>query len=83
MNFNKVKKLYVNNGVFIQKTAEKLLPIIALKNLEILDTSFNYLTNLKFFEKCNWKIKKLHYKGNHLKLDDIFPLKIIFKDLEN
>ena len=83
LNFNKVKKLYVNNGVFIQKTAEKLLPIIALKNLKILDTSFNHLTNLKFFEKCNWKIKKLHYKGNHLKLDDIFPLKIIFKDLEN
>ena len=81
LNFNNVKKLYVNNGVFIQKTAEKLLPNLALKNLEYLDISYNHLTSISFFEKCDWKIKNLYYIGNHLKLYEIFALKQKFKDL--
>ena len=83
LNFKKVKKLYVNNGVFVQKTAEELLPILNLENLENLDISYNHLKNFKFMKECIWKIKYLSYDGNHHTLEDIFLLKKKFNNLQD
>ncbi len=81
LDFSKVKKLYINNGVFNQKTANELIPLLNLKNLEDLDISYNHLTNFDFIEKCDWKIKHISYKGNHYKLKDEFKLKKMFKNI--
>ena len=81
MDFSSVKKLYVNSGVFNQKTAKELLPLLNLKNLEYIDFSYNNLTNFDFIDKCDWKIKTINYKGNHYKLNDEFKLKKKFKNI--
>ena len=77
LNFNKVKKFYVNNGVFTQKTAQSLLPLLNLEKLTHLNIGFNNLTNLKIImKKCNWKLlKNLAWEGNYFKSEE--DMKII------
>ena len=66
LDFSTVKKLYVNNGVFLQKTAEALFPLLNLKHLQELDINYNNLTNLsKIMKNCNFEfLKKLICDGN-------------------
>ena len=77
LDFSTVKKFYINNGVFTQKTAESLLPLLNLKNLTNLNIGCNNLTNLKIImEKCNWKLlKNLAWEGNYFKSEE--DMKII------
>ena len=77
LDFSTVKKFYINNGVFTQKTAELLLPLLNLKNLTNLNIGCNNLTNLKIImKKCNWKLlKNLAWEGNYFKSEE--DMKII------
>jgi hypothetical protein len=77
LNFSEVKKFYVNNGVFTQKTAQSLLPLLNLEKLTHLNIGFNNLTNLKIImKKCNWKLlKNLAWEGNYFKSEE--DMKII------
>ena len=76
LDFSKVKKLYVNNGVFTQRTAEELLPLLNLKNLENIDISYNNLKDLSpIIKKCNWKLlKNFTCDGNYFTSKDDFEI---------
>ena len=65
LNFNCLKKFYANNGVFNQITAETLIPLIKMENLEYFKINNNDLIDINFLKSCNWKkIKFLENKGN-------------------
>ena len=85
LDFSKVKKLYVNNGVFTQRTAEELLPLLNLKNLENIDISYNNLKDLSpIIKKCNWKLlKNFTCDGNYFTSKDDFEIINKFKNSIN
>ena len=52
MNFKNIKLLSATNGVFTQKTAEKIIPVLNLSSdvLDNIDLKYNYLTDLNFID---------------------------------
>ena len=82
LNFNCLKKFYVNNGVFNQITAENFIPLIKMENLENFNTNYNNLININFTKSCDWKkLKYFDYLYNYYK-DDTFWLKEKFPNLK-
>ena len=82
LNFNCLKKFYVNNGVFNQITAENFIPLIKMENLENFNISYNNLININFTKSCDWKkLKYFDYSGNHYKGDTLW-LKEKFPNLK-
>ena len=66
LDFSMIKILGVNNGVFSQKTVEKILPALKLKTWKNVDLRFNDLTNLNFANNMDFD-EKLVYEGNFIK----------------
>ena len=66
LDFSMIKILGVNNGVFSQKTIEKILPALKLKTWKNVDLRFNDLTNLNFANNMDFD-EKLVYEGNFIK----------------
>ena len=66
LNFSSIKTLSANNGAFNQKTIEKILPALKLKDYENVDIRYNDLKNFNFIKgnNCN---KNLLYEGNFFK----------------
>jgi hypothetical protein len=82
LKFNKLKKFYAYNGVFNQETAETLIPLIKMENLENFNISYNNLRNINFTKYCDWKkLKYFDYSGNYYK-DDTLWLKEKFPNLK-
>ena len=61
-DFSNIKILSANNGGFTQKSIEKILPALGLKNYENIDIRYNDLKNLDFI-KGNKYNKNLFYEG--------------------
>ena len=62
-DFSNIKILSANNGGFTQKSIEKILPALKLKNYENIDIRYNDLKNLDFIKGNNYN-KNLFYEGN-------------------
>lgn len=83
LKFNKLKKFYAYNGVFNQETAETLIPLIKMENLENFNISNNNLRDINFIKNCDWKeLKYLDYPGNFIKDEDTLWLKEKFPNLK-
>ena len=66
LNFSSIKTLSASNGAFNQKTVEKILPALKLKDYEKVDIRYNDLKNFDFIKGNNYN-KNLFHEGNFIK----------------
>ena len=77
-NFKLIKELHLSNGVFAEKSIEKIFKKFELKDLEFLNLSGNNLKTLSFFKYLK-DLKSLEtlYLKNNLIDDDNFDLETL------